>query len=88
MYEFFKYFLSTKSGVADLRDGDGVTYDKHERSGGNSNYPVNSLSDISNSAIVGGVALGAGHVLMNEDLLPPGSAASSALSAARALGAA
>ena len=94
VYEFFKYFL-TKNGLSELRDGDGVTYEKQAdtRSIGGvsstgSGYPINSLSDVSsNSAIVGSVALGAGHVLMKEDLLPPGSAASSALTAARALGA-
>lgn len=90
VYEFFKYFL-TKNGLSDGRDGDKVTYEKHDTrtSGGSGGaYPINSLNDISsNSAIVGGVTLGAGHVLMKEDLLPTGSAASSALSAARALGA-
>lgn len=90
VYEFFKYFL-TKNGLSDGGDGDKVTYEKQDTrmSGGSgAGYPINSLNDISsNSAIVGGVTLGAGHVLMKEDLLPTGSAASSALSAARALGA-
>ncbi|XP_057380036.1 mitoferrin-1-like [Daphnia carinata] len=90
VYEFFKYFL-TKNGLTDGRDGDKVTYEKPDTrmSGGSAGaYPINSLNDVSsNSAIVGGVSLGSGHVLMKEDLLPTGSAASSALSAARALGA-
>lgn len=89
VYEFFKYFL-TKNGLNDQREGGGVTYEKSDRvSGGlGTGYPLNSLNDVSsNNAIVGGVSLGAGHVLIKEDLLPTGSAASSALSAARALGA-
>lgn len=89
VYEFFKYFL-TKNGLNDQREGGGVTYEKSDRVSGGSGtgYPLNSLNDISsNNAIVGGVSLGAGHVLIKEDLLPTGSAASSALSAARALGA-
>ena len=88
VYEFFKYFL-TKKGLSDQRDGSGVTYEKTERVNGGSGtgYPVNSLNDISSNNAIGGVALGAGHVLMKEDLIPTGSAASTALSAARALGA-
>jgi solute carrier family 25 iron transporter 28/37 len=89
VYEFFKYFL-TKNGLNDQREGGGVTYEKSDRVSGGSGtgYPLNSLNDVSsNNAIVGGVSLGAGHVLIKEDLLPTGSAASSALSAARALGA-
>ena len=92
VYEFFKYFLTKNSVSARRTDGDKVTYDQTRSSSSSvasssGAVGVNSLSDVSsNSSTISGVTLG-GHVLMKEDLLPPGSAANSALSAARALGA-
>lgn len=71
--------------MADKQDGgNGVTYEKLDPRS-TLGHSVNSLSDVSSnspSSIVGGVAaLGAGHVLMKDELIPSGSAAARAFGA-------